>query len=151
MIDFRPLPTNIRQQHHASYAGAAVHNVPPLSRQLHADKNLLCTGPSPTCPTTAPDVENKVSLVPHDWATHSTAETSLHTDVTQSESDIASHDDADADSGSTKRRARKQRERRHKMSKSKRDVQIFWCYPRPGLIGGVMSFRAYFLPRNTWT
>ena len=150
----QPQPPNGTQpHHHASYAETAAHNAPPVSAQPHADKNLLYTGPSPTRPTSAPDVETKVSVVPHDWAAHPTTETSLHVDVVQSETDTASDDDDDNISGSTKRKARKQRERSHKLSKPKRDrdVKPFWRYSRPGLIGGVISFRPYiFLPSKSY-
>lgn len=134
----------------ASYAQTAAHNAPPPSTQPHPDKNLLYTGPSPTRPTTAPDVENKVSVVPHDWAAHPTTQTSHHIELIQSDTDVETDDNEQANlSGSTKRK------KAHKASKphgAKRDeVKSFWrqftdriVHPRPGLIGGVMTFRASF-------
>ena len=152
MSDLPPLPAqpNGTHDHHPSYAEAASHNAPPLSAQPHPDKNLLYTGPSPTRPTTAPDIENKVSVVPHDWAAHPTTETSLHIDVAQSGTDVESDDNEGVNiSGSMKRRTRKQRERSDRTYKAKREVKTFWrhftdrvVHPGPGLIGGTMTLRA---------
>jgi hypothetical protein len=157
MNDFPPLPTQLNGAHlhnHVSYAQVAAHDAPPLSAQPHPDKSLLYTSPSPTHPTTAPDVDNKVSVVPHDWAAHPTTATSLHIGVAQTESD--DHDDSDTNvdtntNGSTKRKARKERERRDKTYKAKRDVNTSWrhftdclVHPSPALIRGVTTVRAYY-------
>jgi hypothetical protein len=160
MSDFPPLPAhpNGTQTNHPSYAEAAAHNAPPSSVQPHPDKNLLYTGPSPTHPTTVPDVESKVTVVPHDWPAHPTTSTStsLHIDVAQSASDTGTDDDQDANvSGAAKRKARKQRERRDKVYKSKRNVNTFWrrftdhvVHPGPGLIGGAITLRLSLLILN---
>ena len=144
-----PTMSDLPNGTHPSYAQTAAHNAPPPSAQPHPDKNLLYTGPSPTRPTSAPDVENKVSVVPHDWAAHPTTETSLHIDLVQSDTDVdTDENDKGNVSGSTKRK--RPRKPHQSSDKAKREVKTFWrhftdqiLHPRPGLIGGVMTFRAY--------
>ena len=127
-----------------------LHTTPLLSQHNYTWTRSSSTPiPSLPRPTTVPDIENKVSVVPHDWATHPTTETSLHIDVAQSETDVESDDNEGVNiNGGTKRRARKQRERSDRTDKAKHEVKTFrrhfadWVvHPGPGLIGGIMTFR----------
>jgi len=131
--------------HHPSYAQAAAHNAPPSSAQPHPDKNLLYTGPSPTHPTTAPDLDTKVSVVPHDWAAHPTTETSLHISITHSPTDTDSDDDDNQGANLNRRpksNVRKQREKRKgNTCKSKREFSTSPPFTPRLFIPGLVTFR----------
>jgi hypothetical protein len=132
--------TQAQAHHHPSYAQAAAHDAPPSSAQPHPDKNFLYTGPSPTHPTTAPDIDTKVSVVPHDWAAHPTTETSLHINIIHSPTDTASDDD-DNHTRRPKSNIRRQREKKRDNTYKPSTQPDF--IPRL-FIPGLITFRPFF-------